>query len=92
MEETIIRCDSCRKKIPLEDLLELRLDYDLCERCVRSLVDHTLQTTLLCMDCTKCKGKGKISVRDDDASDAQASCGENRTVYKTIECDNCFHG
>jgi len=89
MQETIITCDSCGKKLKEEIR---RFDYDLCERCVESLIKNILKTITLRIDCEGCKREGKLRVRDDEASDAQASCGENRTVYKTIECDKCFHG
>ncbi len=88
MQETIIRCDACRENIPLEDLLEFQLDYDLCEWCVTNLLRNTLKTITLCRDCTECQGKGKIRIIDEEGRYDEAS----RTQYKTIECDNCFHG
>lgn len=54
--------------------------YDLCVECVR-LVRRAI--------CRDCNGTGKVRVRDDYATDAQASCGENRTQYKTEKCKHC---
>lgn len=54
--------------------------YDLCGNCTTMVRRAT---------CLKCEGSGRIRVRDDDASSAQATCGENRTEYKTIDCDCC---
>lgn len=53
---------------------------DLCDQCVQ-IVRRAI--------CRDCNGTGKIRVRDDYATDAQASCGENRTQYKTEECKHC---
>lgn len=54
--------------------------YDLCDPC-----------TLLARrgTCKKCKGRGRVQVVDEQATRAQASCGENRTQYKSIECNQC---
>lgn len=94
MQETIIICDACGKKITLEDIPPIDLDNDLCEFCIACLIRQVLKSKVIVLrkDCPICEGKGKLRVRDDDASEAQASCGENRTVYKTIECRKCFHG
>lgn len=94
MQETIITCDACGKKIELEDIPRINLDYDICEICISYLIEKIIKTKVIILriDCKKCEGIGKLRVRDDEASDAQACCGENRTVYKIIECDNCFHG
>ena len=54
--------------------------YDLCSECVEAVRRAV---------CLKCKGTGKMRVRDDDATFAQATCGENRTEYKTVNCDRC---
>jgi len=39
--------------------------------------------------CVKCRGTGRISVVDEEATDAQATWGENRIQYKKIDCDAC---
>jgi len=54
--------------------------YDFCGICTKNIRRAV---------CLKCKGTGKIRIVDDDATDRQATCGENRTQYKTIECDRC---
>lgn len=54
--------------------------YDLCDKCVK-----LVRTAI----CKTCNGAGNKRVRDDEASFAQASCGENRTQYKTVPCDKC---
>ncbi len=89
MQETVITCDACGKKIPLEDILLINLENDLCEICTSLLIKKILKSAVIVLrkDCQECEGKGKLRVRDDDAS-----CGENRTVYKTVECNRCFHG
>lgn len=94
MQETIITCDACGKKIELEDIPRLNLDYDICGICIGRLIKKIIKTKdiTLRVDCKKCEGIGKRTIEDDAASMAQASCGENRTQYKTIECNNCFHG
>jgi hypothetical protein len=54
--------------------------YDLCEACV-SLVRRAI--------CKRCHGTGKVRKRDDEATSAQATCGENRTQYKMATCKDC---
>lgn len=54
--------------------------YDLCDNCVK-VIRRVI--------CRHCLGTGRIRVRDDEATDAQATCGESRTQYKTIICRYC---
>lgn len=94
MQETVITCDACGKKIELEDIPRIDLDYDICEICIGRLINKVFKTQVIVLriDCKECGGKGKIRIIDEEKTYAEASCGENRTQYKTIECDNCFHG
>ena len=92
MQETITTCDACGKKLDEQKLPLDIIGYDLCRICIRKLIAQQLELITLRIDCEGCKGEGKLRVTDYDASDAQASCGENRTQYKIIECNNCFHG
>lgn len=94
MQENIITCDACGKKIELEDIVRIDSDYDICEICVGHLIRKVLRSAIVILriDCEGCGGKGKIRIIDEEKIYAEASCGENRTQYKTIECNNCFHG
>ena len=75
------KCDLCDENIPKEDKGSVSFGiYDMCGNCVA----QTRQAV-----CLKCRGTGKVRVRDDEASCAQANCGENRTQYKQIDCDRC---
>jgi len=55
-------------------------NYDLCETCIA-----IVRTAI----CRNCHGTGTVREVDHQASDAQATCGENRTVYRTIKCLGC---
>lgn len=55
--------------------------YDLCVECVQ-IVRRAV--------CRDCGGTGKVRVRDDFATSTHASCGENRTQYKTEKCKRCL--
>ncbi|KKN98976.1 hypothetical protein LCGC14_0142210 [marine sediment metagenome] len=75
------KCDICNEGINSEDKGSVSFGiYDLCGNCVAMVRMAT---------CLKCNGTGKVRVRDNDASCAQATCGENRRVSKTIDCDRC---
>jgi len=75
------KCDLCRlqAEIPANTGVSFGR-FDLCGPCT-NLVRRAV--------CLKCKGTGRMRVRDDEATFAQASCGENRTQYTTIMCDLC---
>lgn len=72
-------CDLCKSEINLKDGVSFCL-YDLCNACIK---------LVRCAICRKCEGTKKVRVRDQAATDAQATCGENRTEYKTISCVDC---
>ncbi len=75
------KCNFCNEKINEEDGISVcGYDYDLCDRCEKIARQAV---------CRSCNGRGMTQVRDDDATDAQATCGESRTVYKSIECKSC---
>ncbi len=54
--------------------------FDLCNVCLK-YVRRAM--------CHACGGRGTVRVRDDHASESQASCGESRSVYKTVRCEEC---
>lgn len=73
-------CDLCKSEIfKLSDGACFD-KYDLCDKCVK-----LVRTAI----CKTCNGTGKKRICDDEATFAQASCGENRTQYKTVPCNNC---
>ncbi len=53
---------------------------DLCVQCVK-IVRRAI--------CKTCKGTGKYQEVDREASGRAASCGENRTEYRTAMCYEC---
>ena len=53
--------------------------YDICDKCLDLIKLYS---------CPICKGSGKKRVVDHAATVAQATCGENRTQYKTVACDH----
>ena len=73
------KCNFCNRNINGDSGMSFH-NYDLCIDCV--IIARR-------MVCRECSGTGKVRVRDDEATDAQATCGENRTVYRTIECKSC---
>jgi hypothetical protein len=88
---TTVTCDCCGKTLDNDgDRLSFNTGRDLCVFCVGRLLKVALGQVVLTADCKACKGTGKRSVRDDDATRAQACCGENRTQYKTVKCEECF--
>lgn len=83
----IYKCDFCKCTIDSDDIsisfgiVGIGIGrYDACETCTK-----TIRTAV----CKECHGKGTLSVRDAAATNSMASCGENRTQYKTIECNCC---
>lgn len=70
-------CDLCKSKINLKDGVSFDL-YDLCNACIK---------LVRCAICRKCEGTTKVRIVDHENS--EATCGENRTQYKTITCDQC---
>jgi len=77
-------CDLCKNTIDPESSVELTVPgiglYDFCVDCVKRLRKAI---------CKKCKGKGRHEEADREASNRQATCGENRTQYHTVTCQEC---
>lgn len=73
------KCDFCKCEIK-EGNGFIITKYDLCVPCGLLARRGT---------CKECKGIGKIQVVDKRATHAQSSCGESRTQYKSIECEQC---
>ena len=78
-------CDLCKDTLDPQKSVEftvLRVGvYDFCPECVRRLRRAI---------CSKCKGTGRHREVDVAASQAGASCGENRTEYRTVACQECI--
>lgn len=72
-------CDLCKNEIVNKRGVSFG-GYDLCKNCTILVRRAT---------CQQCMGKGTHRVRDDEATSLQATCGESRTQYKTIKCNNC---
>jgi len=72
-------CNFCRIKIDNNDGISIQ-NYDLCRLCTQ-LVRRAI--------CPKCEGTGKVRRVDHEATYAQATCGENRTQYRTVPCKAC---
>ena len=77
----IRKCNLCGYCIQNDDGASFGC-YDLCIECV-----HIVRR----VTCRKCKGTGRVSEVDQEASAAQATCGENRTQYKTVDCLICYY-
>lgn len=73
-------CNFCHTDIEGKDGVSFG-PYDLCVECVK------LTRRAICL---KCHGTGKIRIVDNEATDAQGTCGENRTQYKTVNCGKCM--
>ena len=77
------KCDLCSLGIDEENDNEF-VSFgirDLCGKCV-----STVRRAI----CQKCHGTGKFREADREASDRGASCGENRTEYRTVTCHECI--
>lgn len=76
-------CDLCKKDIEPAKGIEFKINttiYDLCVNCLK-IIDK--------VRCKNCKGTGKIREVDVEASHRVATCGENRTEYRTVTCQKC---
>lgn len=94
MRKTTTICDMCCDTMK-STFMQVD-DIDLCSRCCKHVVYQYIELQSnagkgLRSQCSECNGTGKISVRDNEATNAQASCGENRTQYKTVWCDKCIN-
>jgi len=80
----IRKCDLCKCDISNESGASFKIvgigDYDFCDECIK-IVRKAV--------CKKCHGEGTVREVDDEASCAQATCGENRTQYRTVKCKCC---
>lgn len=72
-------CDLCDKTIEGNTGVSFGC-HDLCNKCIK---------IVRCAVCKQCHGEGIVSAVDYEATHAQATCGENRTQYKTIACKHC---
>ncbi len=90
MQITTVVCDGCGQH-PEEDQHMIMSGVDLCMDCYEHAVELYLSSRKrpLQSECKACDGIGSLQAIDEAATDAQATCGENRTQYKTVECDNC---
>lgn len=83
----IYTCDFCKTTIEKNEncvsfnIPHIKQQYDICEMCLK---------VIRVAVCKECHGKGTKSVRDEKATNAMATCGENRTQYKTVQC-NCHN-
>lgn len=73
-------CNLCNKDIEKNDGTSFGSNYDLCVSCT-TIVRRAI--------CRKCVGTGFLNIRDDAASNAMATCGENRTQYNSVPCTYC---
>lgn len=73
-------CDLCNEKIEPKSGKSFN-GYDLCNDCVMMV---------RCGLCIECEGTCKVRVLDRKQTNAEATCGENRPVYKTISCNKCL--
>lgn len=91
MEQVRTLCDGCGTILPDGSSVYTDAKVDLCGNCVKCAIQCYLTNRKrpLRLNCTKCKGKGTHRVVDEEASFAQATCGENRTQYKIEKCPQC---
>ena len=77
-------CDLCKKNIKSKTGVCFPVgvvNFDFCDSCVK-IVRRAI--------CLKCEGKGRHQEVDFEASQRGASCGENRTEYRTVACQECI--
>jgi len=89
MEKTTIICDGCCERV--EERPVLFKGIDLCTGCITIAVEAYLLSRngkRLMGECGNCVG-GLTRVVDNERTGAMASCGENRTQYKMVNCDEC---
>lgn len=73
------KCDLCSKVIPDNKGVSFG-KHDLCDSYIE-IVRRAI--------CKKCGGTGKVREVDHAETNAQATCGENRTQYRTVACKKC---
>lgn len=92
MEKTTVICDACCDEMKS---VFVQVEFlQLCERCCKRALREVMESRDKAgkkwqSHCSQCDGTGKVRVKDEYASDAQASCGENRIQYKTVRCEKC---
>jgi len=93
MKKTTTICDVCCETIDtLNDPMIYVDDLDICHPCCESIIRKFIKSRKdkpLRSNCPKCKGTGKVRVKDEYATDSMATCGENRIQYKTVKCQEC---
>lgn len=92
MTKTEVICDACCSVIKKESVFMEIENLDLCGKCCSYAIQQYLQSRKkkeLQSTCSACLGTGKVQEVDEYASSAQASCGENRTQYRTVKCKKC---
>lgn len=101
MKKTTLICDACcdimtNEFMRIDDIniqgSGTRYDVDLCSKCCRHAIRRYIKSRgikLLRNSCSECASSGKVRVKDEEATSAQASCGENRIQYKLVECETC---
>lgn len=90
METTVLTCDGCGCELK-ERLTFFSGDVDFCEDCIDTAMCHYLSSRDDRPLRSQCKcTDGRIRVIDDEASDAVATCGENRPVHKMVDCEECL--
>ncbi len=72
-------CDLCNHTITKDTGVSFDV-YDLCDKCVK-VVRRAI--------CRECRGTGKTSEVDHERTNSMATCGENRTQYRTVLCKKC---
>lgn len=76
-------CDLCKNNIKSSTGVCFSvgvISFDFCDSCIK-IVRKAV--------CKKCKGAGNHQEADREATDRQATCGENRTQYRTVTCQEC---
>lgn len=82
-------CGTCRKTADTKDWTDGG-DLDICDICANLLANWYANNYPLRTNCTRCGGKGIVTVTDDAATCASSSCGESRMQTRTERCEVCM--
>jgi hypothetical protein len=85
-------CDGCCSIVAVKSGFTHVEGKDLCPSCCRYAIRRYLESRGVKpfkSSCPHCEGTGRLKVVDEEATDAQATCGENRTQYKSEDCREC---
>ncbi len=93
MKSEIIQCDGCLSEIRNGRSFKQKGSgnmVDFCSVCLGCVVMNFLDSRgdrplMSQCDCLK----GRVQVKDMESTYSAASCGENRTHYKWIDCEKC---